>query len=131
MVTEIHSKMEGGEFHSGRIDLLKSSILAPKLTERWQNSTVSAHFGKSAHAQLGKSSSAHEITKPQDIHNLRRGYSQKYNAMASQNPEKETGRLPMPSRNPIPLSASQEAQVRDVFHARVRRHCADEIKGQT
>lgn len=37
--------------------------------------------------------------------------------------------LPMPSRNPLPLSASQEAQVRDVFYARVRRKCADEIKG--
>jgi len=38
-------------------------------------------------------------------------------------------RLPVPSRNPLPLSASQEAQVRDVFYARVRRHCAEEIKG--
>ncbi|KAK3394344.1 hypothetical protein B0H63DRAFT_517477 [Podospora didyma] len=37
-------------------------------------------------------------------------------------------RLPMPSRNPLPLSASQESQVRDIFHARVRGHCAEEIK---
>ncbi|KAI0099222.1 cytochrome c oxidase biogenesis protein Cmc1 like-domain-containing protein [Nemania sp. FL0031] len=37
-------------------------------------------------------------------------------------------RLPMPSRNPLPLSASQEAQVREVFNARVRTLCADEIK---
>ena len=37
--------------------------------------------------------------------------------------------LPMPSRNPLPLSASQEAQVREVFNARVRGMCADEIKG--
>ncbi|KAI1463168.1 uncharacterized protein F4812DRAFT_464021 [Daldinia caldariorum] len=37
-------------------------------------------------------------------------------------------RLPMPSRNPLPLSASQEAQVREVFNQRVRNHCADEIK---
>ncbi|KAI1136007.1 hypothetical protein F5Y05DRAFT_420443 [Hypoxylon sp. FL0543] len=36
--------------------------------------------------------------------------------------------LPMPSRNPLPLSASQEAQVREVFNARVRKLCADEIK---
>ncbi|CAJ2500677.1 Uu.00g035300.m01.CDS01 [Anthostomella pinea] len=36
--------------------------------------------------------------------------------------------LPMPSRNPLPLSASQEAQVREVFNARVRNLCADEIK---
>ncbi|KAI1129169.1 hypothetical protein F5Y10DRAFT_238727 [Nemania abortiva] len=37
-------------------------------------------------------------------------------------------RLPMPSRNPLPLSASQEAQVREVFNARVRELCSDEIK---
>ncbi|KAI1160434.1 hypothetical protein F5B18DRAFT_632906 [Nemania serpens] len=34
----------------------------------------------------------------------------------------------MPSQNPLPLSASQEAQVREVFNARVRAHCADELK---
>ncbi len=38
-------------------------------------------------------------------------------------------RLGVPSRNPLPLSASQEAQVRDIFYARVRKQCADEIKG--
>ncbi|KAI0023821.1 hypothetical protein F4780DRAFT_776445 [Xylariomycetidae sp. FL0641] len=37
-------------------------------------------------------------------------------------------RLPMPSRNPLPLSASQEAQVREVFNARVRNLCAAEIE---
>lgn len=42
--------------------------------------------------------------------------------------EEEEQRLPMPSRNPLPLSASQEAQVREVFNARVRAHCADELK---
>ncbi|KAI1771151.1 hypothetical protein F4818DRAFT_445486 [Hypoxylon cercidicola] len=36
--------------------------------------------------------------------------------------------LPMPSRNPLPLSASQEAQVRELFNQRVRNLCADEIK---
>ncbi|KAI0599880.1 cytochrome c oxidase biogenesis protein Cmc1 like-domain-containing protein [Biscogniauxia sp. FL1348] len=36
--------------------------------------------------------------------------------------------LPMPSRNPLPLSASQEAQVREVFNARVRRLCSKEIQ---
>ncbi|KAK4181709.1 cytochrome c oxidase biogenesis protein Cmc1 like-domain-containing protein [Triangularia setosa] len=35
---------------------------------------------------------------------------------------------PIPSRNPLPLSASQEAQVRDVFYARVRARCGPEIK---
>ena len=35
----------------------------------------------------------------------------------------------MPSRNPLPLSASQEAQVREIFNARVREKCADDIKG--
>ncbi|PHH86969.1 hypothetical protein CDD83_9472 [Cordyceps sp. RAO-2017] len=37
-------------------------------------------------------------------------------------------RLGVPSRNPLPLSASQEAQVRDLFYSRVRSQCADEIK---
>ncbi|GAW25630.1 putative cytochrome c oxidase biogenesis protein [Rosellinia necatrix] len=40
----------------------------------------------------------------------------------------EEERLPMPSRNPLPLSASQEAQVREVFNARVRAHCSEDIK---
>uniref|UniRef100_L2FXA3 COX assembly mitochondrial protein n=1 Tax=Colletotrichum fructicola (strain Nara gc5) TaxID=1213859 RepID=L2FXA3_COLFN len=35
----------------------------------------------------------------------------------------------MPSRNPLPLSASQEAQIRDIYHQRVRSACAPEIKG--
>ncbi|KAK4229116.1 cytochrome c oxidase biogenesis protein [Podospora fimiseda] len=34
----------------------------------------------------------------------------------------------IPSRNPLPLSASQEAQVRDIFYARVRSRCSEEIK---
>jgi COX assembly protein 1 len=50
-------------------------------------------------------------------------------AMALQPPSSEPERLPMPSRNPLPLSASQEAQVRDIFFARVRSHCGPEIKG--
>ena len=51
-------------------------------------------------------------------------------AMAVDTPEPgQAERLPIPSRNPLPLSASQEAQVRDIFYARVRSHCADEIKG--
>ncbi|KIM98087.1 hypothetical protein OIDMADRAFT_20380 [Oidiodendron maius Zn] len=37
-------------------------------------------------------------------------------------------RLPLPSRNPLPLSASQEAQVRELYHSRVRSYCAAEIK---
>ncbi|KAK7985371.1 hypothetical protein PG988_002993 [Apiospora saccharicola] len=43
--------------------------------------------------------------------------------------KKATESLPMPSRNPLPLSASQEAQVREVFNARVRMQCEPEIKG--
>lgn len=38
--------------------------------------------------------------------------------------------LPMPSKNPLPLSAGQEAQVRELYHARVRAYCAAEIKRQ-
>jgi hypothetical protein len=42
----------------------------------------------------------------------------------------ETQKLGVPSRNPLPLSASQEAQVRDIYYQRVRSLCADEIKGE-
>ncbi|KAL2063236.1 hypothetical protein VTL71DRAFT_5041 [Oculimacula yallundae] len=42
--------------------------------------------------------------------------------------EEEVPRLPMPSRNPLPLSSGQEAQVRELYHARVRGYCAAEIK---
>ncbi|KAL2141831.1 hypothetical protein VTI28DRAFT_1867 [Corynascus sepedonium] len=48
--------------------------------------------------------------------------------MASQGAGDQAPRLPMPSRNPLPLSASQEAQVRDIFYQRVRKKCAAEIK---
>ncbi|KAJ9625761.1 hypothetical protein H2203_004523 [Taxawa tesnikishii (nom. ined.)] len=33
-----------------------------------------------------------------------------------------------PSRQPLPLSASQEAQVREIYHKRVRNKCADEVR---
>lgn len=47
----------------------------------------------------------------------------------SSTPGTTTPALPMPSRNPLPLSASQEAQVRDLYYARVRNKCRAEIKG--
>lgn len=50
-------------------------------------------------------------------------------AMAAQNSQAPPERLGVPSRNPLPLSASQEAQVRDIYYQRVRKQCADEIKG--
>lgn len=50
---------------------------------------------------------------------------------ASDLPTPPPERLAIPSRNPLPLSASQESQVRDIYYARVRKQCADEIKGQT
>lgn len=38
---------------------------------------------------------------------------------------------PSPSlRNPLPLSATQEQEVRKLYYARVRARCADEIKGE-
>lgn len=43
--------------------------------------------------------------------------------------EEEIPRLPMPSRNPLPLSTAQESQVRELYHKRVRAYCAAEIKG--
>ncbi|KAK5992433.1 hypothetical protein PT974_05837 [Cladobotryum mycophilum] len=50
--------------------------------------------------------------------------------MAAETPQVPQERLGVPSRNPLPLSASQEAQVRDIYYARVRKQCADEIKGK-
>lgn len=51
-------------------------------------------------------------------------------AMAAQNSTEEREKLGVPSRNPLPLSASQEAQVRDIYYQNVRAQCADEIKGE-
>lgn len=39
------------------------------------------------------------------------------------------GASPVPSRNPIPLSASQEAAVTEMYYKRVRNLCTDEIRG--
>ncbi|KAH8597432.1 cytochrome c oxidase biogenesis protein Cmc1 like-domain-containing protein [Bisporella sp. PMI_857] len=50
-------------------------------------------------------------------------------AMVQEAPKvQDARRLPMPSRNPLPLSSAQEAQVRELYHARVRGFCAEEIK---
>ncbi|PUU76628.1 cytochrome c oxidase biogenesis protein Cmc1 like-domain-containing protein [Tuber borchii] len=43
-------------------------------------------------------------------------------------PTTTTTRTPTPSKNPLPLSAYQEGQVRDLYYARVRSLCAEEIK---
>ncbi|KAH7239321.1 hypothetical protein BKA59DRAFT_532133 [Fusarium tricinctum] len=51
--------------------------------------------------------------------------------MAAKNPQVPAEKLGVPSRNPLPLSASQEAQVRDIFYQKVRKECADEIKETT
>lgn len=34
----------------------------------------------------------------------------------------------MPTSNPLPLSATQESAVKDLYYARVRGFCADEIR---
>lgn len=44
-------------------------------------------------------------------------------------PDAAPEHLGVPSRNPLPLSASQESQVRDIYYARVRKNCTEEIKG--
>ncbi|KAG6087717.1 hypothetical protein E4U15_007465 [Claviceps sp. LM218 group G6] len=49
-------------------------------------------------------------------------------SMANDKPEVPQQRLGVPSRNPLPLSASQEAQVREIYYARVRKQCTQEIK---
>lgn len=35
----------------------------------------------------------------------------------------------VPSRNPLPLTANQESQVRELYHKRVRTKCADQVRG--
>jgi len=51
-------------------------------------------------------------------------------AMASPSKESLPGsHSPLPSRNPLPLSSSQESQVRELYHKRVRNKCADEVRG--
>ncbi|KAF2720432.1 hypothetical protein K431DRAFT_189513, partial [Polychaeton citri CBS 116435] len=35
---------------------------------------------------------------------------------------------PLSARGPLPLSASQEGQVRELYHKRVRQKCADEVR---
>lgn len=37
---------------------------------------------------------------------------------------------PLNIRNPLPLSATQEQQVKDIYYKRVRGYCASEIKGR-
>lgn len=53
-------------------------------------------------------------------------------AMAAQNQASQapSEKLGVPSKNPLPLSASQEAQVREIFYQRVRKQCGPEIKGK-
>ncbi|KAK4694855.1 hypothetical protein P7C71_g2789, partial [Lecanoromycetidae sp. Uapishka_2] len=41
-------------------------------------------------------------------------------------PKSDVARLP--SRNPLPLSSAQEGQVRELYYARVKRKCANEIR---
>ena len=48
--------------------------------------------------------------------------------MAAPRPESQRP-SPLPSRNPLPLSASQEAQVRELYYKNVRDKCGDEIRG--
>jgi COX assembly protein 1 len=54
-------------------------------------------------------------------------------AMASQQPNPTAPVLltPNPTRSPLPLSSSQESQVRELYHKRVRMKCADEVRGQS
>lgn len=35
-----------------------------------------------------------------------------------------------PARQPLPLSATQEGQVREIYYKRVRTKCADEVRGK-
>ncbi|OJD26439.1 hypothetical protein ACJ73_02188 [Blastomyces percursus] len=57
--------------------------------------------------------------------------SQTTAADTSATPPTPASTVPPPDlnlRNPLPLSAAQEAQVRDIYYKRVRGYCAPEIK---
>lgn len=56
------------------------------------------------------------------------GSSSSSSNTTSSNTTSPAERLPMPSRNPLPLSATQEVQVREIFYERVRDQCRPEIK---
>ncbi|KAF4592280.1 Cytochrome c oxidase biogenesis protein [Ophiocordyceps camponoti-floridani] len=49
-------------------------------------------------------------------------------AQASGTPDDGGQRPRLVATSPLPLSASQEAQVRELYRTRVRQKCADEIK---
>ena len=51
-------------------------------------------------------------------------------ASSTTTPQEHTRQPPLPSRNPLPLSATQEAQVRELYYKNVRVKCADAIKGE-
>ncbi|KAF3934173.1 hypothetical protein ABW20_dc0104281 [Dactylellina cionopaga] len=43
-------------------------------------------------------------------------------------PDPEQQRFALPSANPLPLSSTQESQVREQYYANVRAICAEEIR---
>ena len=44
-------------------------------------------------------------------------------------PQKDLSAAQIRSRNPLLLNAAQEAEVRDLYHKRVRGYCAAEMRG--
>lgn len=101
-----------------------SCLPGKKSTDAW----TAKHWNDASHSTQ---QTIPPSTFPLPTYLATHGRQQKYMAaMALQPPPtSEPERLPMPSRNPLPLSASQEAQVRDIFYQRVRSHCGPEIKG--
>jgi COX assembly protein 1 len=49
--------------------------------------------------------------------------------MTTPTPTAANGAPLNPTRKPLPLSASQESQVRELYYKRVRNKCADEVRG--
>jgi COX assembly protein 1 len=52
-------------------------------------------------------------------------------AAASASTDAPTSEPKFNLRNPMPLSATQEQQVKQLYYKRVRGYCAPEIKGKT
>lgn len=75
-------------------------------------------------------SSLQRHTYIQYIHNLNTPHQSKMSSTTPQ-PDSTTTKPKYNLRNPLPLSAAQEAEVKQLYYKRVRSLCAPEIKGES
>jgi hypothetical protein len=93
-----------------------------------QTHSLEIHDIKSSGLDFGSSSLAYDIF---NIRQFTQGQLTMATSTSTSTPTSSSS-TPTPKynlRNPLPLSASQEQEVKKIFHKRVRAHCAEEIKG--